>query len=93
MEIKHVKGVKKCDILLYALSTCGWCRRIKKLLDEKGVAYSYVDVDLLDENENAKVMEEVLRWNPKETFPTIIINGRYAIQGYDPDALKKVLDE
>ena len=34
--------------MLYALSTCVWCRRTKQLLDQLGVEYDYVDVDLLE---------------------------------------------
>ena len=33
-------------VTLYALSTCGWCKKTKKFLDELGVEYEYVYVDL-----------------------------------------------
>jgi len=93
MEIKHVKGKNKGDILLYTLSTCGWCKKTKQLLNEKGAAYSYVDVDLLDDEENERVMEEVRKWNPSCSFPTIVVNGEHCIQGYKPDELLKVIEK
>jgi len=93
MEIKHVKGKKKADLLLYTLSTCGWCKKTKQLLNEKGVAYSYVDVDLLDDEENEKVMEEIRKWNPSTSFPTIVVNGKECIRGYKPDELLEVIDK
>ena len=46
MEIVHVAGEDRGEIMLYTLSTCVWCRKMKRWLDEKGFAYSYVDVDL-----------------------------------------------
>ena len=42
MKIEHVKGENKGKITLYALSTCGWCKKTKKLLDDLGVEYHYI---------------------------------------------------
>lgn len=93
MKIKHVKGEKKADILIYALSTCGWCKKAKKYLEERGVAYSYVDVDELDDEENRKAMEEVRRWNPSGSFPTIVVNQSRCIRGFQPGELREVVGE
>jgi len=46
--VKNVQGNNAGDIFLFALSTCVWCRKTKSLLNELGVEYSYVDVDLLE---------------------------------------------
>lgn len=45
--------------MLYALSTCVWCKKTKKLLTELGVDFSYVYVDLLKGEEQARVIAEV----------------------------------
>ena len=37
---------KKHKVKLYALSTCGWCRKTKELLVEEGVDHEFVDIDL-----------------------------------------------
>ena len=84
----HVKGIKKADIMIYALSTCGWCQKTKTLLNELGIAYDYIDVDELDPDEKEQVMAEVRRYNPGESFPTCVVNGK-GIAGYSPEALKK----
>ncbi|HII75790.1 MAG TPA: glutaredoxin family protein, partial [Methanolinea sp.] len=42
MRMEHVKGSKRGELILYALSTCGWCAKTRKLLDDLGVEYSYV---------------------------------------------------
>ena len=34
MEINHVDGQDKGKVMLYALSTCVWCKKTKKLLDK-----------------------------------------------------------
>jgi hypothetical protein len=44
---KHVPGKKGPLYMLYALSTCPWCQKTKRLLDEMGLEIQYEDVDLL----------------------------------------------
>ena len=51
MALKHVAGKNKGHIVLYALSTCPWCKKTKKLLEELGVEYYFDDVDLMTDAE------------------------------------------
>lgn len=90
MKLTHVTGKKKGDIVLYALSTCGWCGKAKALLDKLGVEYSFVHVDLLQGSERKEVLKEVELHNPSRSFPTIVINGK-AIVGYREDEIKEAL--
>ena len=91
IKIERVKGKNKGKILLYALSTCGWCKKTKELLNNLGVEYSYIYVDLLEESDIDKVMDDVRRWNPASSFPTIVINDKECIVGFKEDKLKEVL--
>jgi glutaredoxin-like protein NrdH len=88
MDIKHVEGEKKGGIMLYAISTCVWCKKTKKLLENLNVDYRYVDVDLLDEEDQEKASEEVKKWNPSGSFPTIIINDEDCVVGFDEEEIK-----
>ncbi|KPL17834.1 MAG: glutaredoxin [candidate division Zixibacteria bacterium SM23_81] len=88
MNIEHVQGKNRGHIMLYALSTCGWCRKTKRLLTELGVEYYYVDVDLLGKKEKDEAMKTVKRHNPQRSFPTIVINEKKAIVGYDEDEIR-----
>ncbi len=78
-------------VKLYALSTCGWCRRTKKLLDENGVEYELVYVDLLQGEEQKRILDEVSRWNPRLSFPTLVLDGKDVIVGYDEARIKEAL--
>jgi glutaredoxin len=91
MDVKHISGQDKGTIFLYALSTCGWCKKTKAFFNEQGVEYSYVDVDLVPAAEEDQVMQEVQRWNPSTSFPTIVINNQQCIVGFQPDKIKEVL--
>jgi len=70
----HVPGADKGDVTLYAISTCLWCKKTKRLLNSLGVAYDYIDVDLLPEPEEEAVNEEVARIKGRAVYPLIVIN-------------------
>jgi glutaredoxin-like protein NrdH len=91
VKIEHIKGKNKGNILLYALSTCIWCKKTKEFLNNLGVEYSYVFVDLVEESEEEKIMDEIRKWNPACSFPTIVINNKQCIVGYKEDKIKEAL--
>ncbi len=91
MEIRHVTGVDRGKVFVYALSTCGWCKKTKGLLNELGVEYSYVDVDLVPVAEEETVTNEVKRWNPQSSFPTVVFRDAVSVVGFQPDKIKKEL--
>ena len=91
--MKHVEGEKEGDAKLYTLSTCGWCKKVKGLLGELGVEYSYTDVDLLEGSDKKEVMGEVKLHNPQCSFPTLVINDKKCIVGFKEDQIKGAIDK
>ncbi len=77
-------------VKIYTLSTCGHCKATKRLLDECGVEFEFTDVDLLEGEQRAAVLEEVRKINPNCSFPTIII-GDTIIIGHREDEIRKAL--
>lgn len=90
MAVEHVSGRDAGQIMLYALSTCVWCRRTRQLLDELGVAYDYQYVDFLQGNERKQAIAEVEKWNPKCSFPTLVIKDKCII-GFKEDEIREAL--
>ncbi|MFW3146474.1 MAG: glutaredoxin family protein [Thermoplasmatota archaeon] len=90
-ELTTVEGYDKGDIKLYAISTCVWCKRTKKLLTDLGVKYRYIFVDLLDRETRNEVEEEVTKWNPRCSFPTMVINDNRSIVGFQEDEIREAL--
>ncbi len=88
MTIEHVPGKKTVNIMLYALSTCGWCRKTRQLLDELGVEYYYEYVDQLQGKEREEAMKIVRRWNPSRSFPTLVINDKKCVVGFKEDEIR-----
>ena len=77
--------------MLYALSTCGWCKKAKGFLDDNGVAYEHVYVDLLTGDEKERVLAEVRKWNPRTSFPTLVVDDTESVVGFKEERLKEVL--
>jgi glutaredoxin len=52
--------------------------------------YEFVDVDLLEGDERQAILEDVKKFNPKCSFPTIII-GDKVIVGFKEEEIKEAL--
>jgi glutaredoxin-like protein NrdH len=91
MTKKHIAGRKVGKVTLYALSTCVWCNKTKKLLNELGVDYDYTDVDLLGGAEREAVIETIKKYNPPCSFPTLVINDKKSIVGFKENEIREAL--
>ena len=89
--MKHIKGDQKGKIVLYALSTCQWCRKTKDLLKNLNIDYYYVDVDMTEGKEREELLRELKKYNPDCSFPTIVIDDSDFIIGFDEDKIKEKL--
>ncbi|MFZ3115939.1 MAG: glutaredoxin family protein [Syntrophales bacterium] len=78
------------NVKIYTLSTCSHCKAAKRFLDECMVKYDATEVDLLKGEERAAILEEVKKWNPNCSFPTIII-GDEVIVGFKEGEIRKAL--
>lgn len=85
--------VKLRKVKLYALSTCGWCRKTKRFLDANDVDYEYEYVDLLTGNDKVRALAEVEQHNPRKSFPTVVVqNGdTRVVIGHKESRLREVL--
>jgi glutaredoxin len=54
------------------------------------VQYDFTDVDLLQGEERRAILEDVKKFNPACTFPTIVI-GDKVIVGFKEDEIKEAL--
>lgn len=68
-------------VKVYSLSTCPWCKKVKKYLDDNNVQYDVIEVDLTKGEEQKKALEEVEKLTGKRSFPVTVINEK-AITGF-----------
>ncbi|MCK9580437.1 MAG: glutaredoxin family protein [Methanoregula sp.] len=91
MAVEHVDGKDKGNVMLFALSTCGWCGKTKDLLRQMGVRFDYVFVDLLEGKEQDDAMNTVEKFNPHGSFPTLVIHDKLAIIGFREQEIREAL--
>ncbi len=91
--MEKVPGSKKDHkVMIFTLTTCGWCKKTKKLLKDLDVEYEYVDIDLVHGEEREKVREELRKHNPRMCAPTIVIDdGKNVIVGFDEEEVREAL--
>ena len=66
-------------LVLYSLSTCGHCEITKNMLDDLEVEYKSIVVDLLPAGEKDNAIQDITRFNPRCTFPTLIYGDKVII--------------
>ena len=75
-------------VRLFTLSTCGHCKAAKAFLRDHAVSYDLTDVDLLEGEARSRAVEELRKYNPRLTFPTIIIGDRVIVGNNEPEIRK-----
>jgi len=78
------------SVTLYTLSTCSHCKSTKRLLNDCTIKYEFVEVDKLEGEERKAILADVRKFNPKCSFPTIII-GETVIVGFKEKEIKEAL--
>jgi glutaredoxin-like protein NrdH len=83
---------KKHKVLLYALSTCAWCKMEKQFLKDSSVEYEYVDVDLCNEKDREKIRGDILKRGGELNYPTLILDDKKLITGFRKDKIQKAIE-
>ena len=78
------------EVFLYALSTCPWCRKAKQWFADNGVPFDFVDVDLMDGDEQEAAVQKAYELSGARRFPVAVINGE-VVAGYNPDRYRELL--
>ena len=76
------------DIKFYGLSTCAHCKNARAYLEDCGEEFECIYVDKLDGETRKAVIEEVKKYNPSVSFPTMVINGKVVI-GFAKEKIDK----
>ena len=90
----EVKGSKdKRDIILFTLSTCMWCKKCKRWLDERDIKYRYVDVDKIQYSQKSQILEYLKEnFNSRVSYPFMVCDEDHVV-GYDPGKYEELMKE
>jgi glutaredoxin-like protein NrdH len=92
MPFSKVQGKKsQHKVVVYALSTCVWCKMTKQYLKDNEIEYEYIDVDLCEPKEKEKVHQQILSKGGNLGYPTVIVDDKTLITGFRKDKLKEAL--
>jgi glutaredoxin-like protein NrdH len=93
MEKIRVSGKNnKHLVMVYAISTCAWCKMTKKFLKDNEIEFEYVDVDLVSDEDHEKIRHEITKRGGEPSYPTLIVDDKKVITGFRKDQIKEALE-
>ncbi|MFP4206246.1 MAG: glutaredoxin family protein [Spirochaetaceae bacterium] len=93
LEFEEQPGsVETHDLTMYALSTCAFCKRAIKFLEDHDVKFRYIYLDTINPMVKGTVKSELKsRYDVLPVFPVLVIDEREAITGFVEDKWKQIL--
>jgi glutaredoxin len=91
---KKVEGKNASrDVTIFTLSTCQWCKKCKRYLNEREIQYRYIDIDKIDPSEKAKILQ-YLRQNYQNriSYPFLVCDDKFVV-GYNPGTYEELMRE
>ncbi len=80
------------DVVVFALSTCGFCKSCLQWLHDNNVKFKYIYYDLLDGNVKDAVKDELkTKYNERVMFPFVVVDGTQVVVGFKEDKLRELL--
>ena len=71
------------ELTVFALSTCGFCRRGMNFLRENKVKFRYVYIDKMKYERKSKLKKDLQeKFNKRVAFPFLVCNDEKAIVGF-----------
>ncbi|MBN2155783.1 MAG: glutaredoxin [Candidatus Lokiarchaeota archaeon] len=80
------------DVTVYALSTCGFCRRALQFLRDADCKFKFVYVDKLPYETKQQLKEELQdRYEKRVVFPYLVIDDSDVLAGFVEEDWKNTL--
>ena len=93
MKVVKVDGKdNRHKVLIYALSTCAWCKMAKNFLKDNNIEYEYVDIDQCSKEDREKIQKDIQSRGGDLSYPTLIVDDKTLITGFVKNKIKDVLE-
>jgi glutaredoxin len=91
---KEIEGDRQeHDVILYALSTCAFCRRAIEYLKKEHIQFRYAYLDQIDvETKRAVKRELAERFDNIVVFPILVVDDQRAYSGFTESVWARALD-
>jgi glutaredoxin len=78
------------SVVVYALSTCPWCRRAKEWFTAQQVAFDLIDIDELPDGEGDAAADKAHELSGGHMYPVVVIDGTVVV-GFHPQRYADLL--
>ncbi|MFX1375655.1 MAG: glutaredoxin family protein [Promethearchaeota archaeon] len=89
---KEVEGEKGADenIIIFTLSTCMWCKKCKRFLNDRSMKYRYIDIDKIDLKDKSKILDYLRsKYQSRISYPFLVCKSGYVV-GYNPNQYEEL---
>ena len=93
IDFNYIEGERDpVEVTLYALSTCGFCRKALEFLQKYSIKFKYIHVDDLPVDVKKELrVDLMLKTGRNVNYPLMVINGDKYIFGFREDEWKELL--
>ena len=79
--------------IMYALTTCLHCKNTKKFLEENNYEVTVIHLDDYCDSDRSNLMEKVRKYNPRGTFPVVLMPNGKVIVGFRKLLLQEAMSK
>ena len=79
--------------IMYALTTCLHCKNTKKFLEENKFEVIVIHLDDYCDSDRSDLMEKVRKYNPRGTFPVVLMPNGKVIVGFRKVLLQEAMSK
>ena len=79
--------------IMYALTTCLHCKNTKKFLEENKFDVIVIHLDDYCDSDRSDLMEKVRKYNPRGTFPVVLMPNGKVIVGFRKVLLQEAMSK
>ncbi|PIE04411.1 MAG: hypothetical protein CSA76_04335 [Spirochaetales bacterium] len=73
-------------LTLLTLSTCGFCKSARRYLEERGLAFRYLELNTISPEDKTAIKEEFrAKFERRPSFPTLIIEENRFLVGFNKE--------
>jgi len=89
-EVEGEKGSEE-NILIFTLTTCMWCKKCKRFLEERKLKYRYIDVDKIERQDKSKILDYLKStYDTRISYPFLVCKSGHVV-GYNPNKYEELL--
>ena len=82
----------KREIIIFTLSTCMWCKKCKRFLNDRKIKYRYIDMDQIPYSQKSEILDYLRKtYSQRVSYPYMICDKNDIVVGYDPNKYEELM--